>query len=506
MRTAPSWTEAVQDVGPLLRFRAAGLRGRGRRLETLGLALVLLLTLLAAIVPAFLPEMRVTRRDILVLMPTGYLGVLAISLISAAASGGGRELLTREQAVAYPISPTTDHLGALLMAPLNIAWLLQGWALLAGTAYSIGPRPGLALAQLPQLAWLFTATAVAQLVGWMVESIRRRRHGVLVVRSVTGLLAAVAAVIVATHHTSELLDRAPTLRIAIAVIDGAKGDIGPWLRVLVAIVLVGVAAVVLGAFVAGRVMRRPSREELKVESMPRDARTNPASDLVALLRTDRVSIWRSVPLRRGLVVLALMPGAVALAGSLTWENMPIMPGLVCSGGALLFGVNSWCLDGRGALWRDSLPVAPRLAFASRVIVLTEVLLVATAGTMLMAALRAGRPTGGQIAAVICVSLVVSVMVVGTSLRWSTYRPFSVDLRSARATPAPPLVMVGYSARLALSTTVVGMLFGLAGRATWEAPALLAVPFLCVSLFRLAKTADSWADPDVRSRVVAVVAS
>ena len=27
---------------------------------------------------------------------------------------------------------------------------------------------------------------------------------------------------------------------------------------------------------------------------------------------------------------------------------------VAFGGALLFGVNTWCLDGRGALWRDSL--------------------------------------------------------------------------------------------------------------------------------------------------------
>ncbi len=50
--------------------------------------------------------------------------------MSGVASGGGRELLSRDQGVAFPVSPTTDHLGALLMAPLNIAWLLQSWALL----------------------------------------------------------------------------------------------------------------------------------------------------------------------------------------------------------------------------------------------------------------------------------------------------------------------------------------------------------------------------------------
>ena len=38
--------------------------------------------------------------------------------------------------------------------------------------------------------------------------------------------------------------------------------------------------------------------------------------------------------------------------------MTILPGLVASGGALLFGVNAWCLDGRGLLWRENLPARP----------------------------------------------------------------------------------------------------------------------------------------------------
>ena len=59
------------------------------------------------------------------LLPTALVGILLIAIVSAAASGGGRELVPREQAVGFPVSPVTDHLGALLMAPLNIAWLLQ---------------------------------------------------------------------------------------------------------------------------------------------------------------------------------------------------------------------------------------------------------------------------------------------------------------------------------------------------------------------------------------------
>jgi hypothetical protein len=120
----------------------------------------------------------------------------------------------------------------------------------------------------------------------------------------------------------------------------------------------------------------------------------------------------------------------------------IFPGLVASGGALLFGVNSWCLDGRGALWRDNLPVDPRLTFTSRAVVLLEILLVASAVTLVIASLRAGIPTVSEVAAVLSATIVVTVQVVATALRWSVRRPYAVDLRSARATPAPPLVMVG----------------------------------------------------------------
>ena len=47
------------------------------------------------------------------------------------------------------------------------------------------------------------------------------------------------------------------------------------------------------------------------------------------------------------------------------------------------------------------------------------------------------------------------------MRWSVRHPYAVDLRSARATPAPPVVMVGYSARLALTTTLTGLVFEVA---------------------------------------------
>ena len=65
----------------------------------------------------------------------------------------GRELLPRDWATPYPVSPTTDHLGALLMAPLNIAWLVQAWAALAATAYVVTARPALLGALVLVLLW-----------------------------------------------------------------------------------------------------------------------------------------------------------------------------------------------------------------------------------------------------------------------------------------------------------------------------------------------------------------
>ena len=247
------------------------------------------------------------------------------------------------------------------------------------------------------------------------------------------------------------------------------------------------------------------REELRLESGHFPARSAAASDFAMMLRIDRAAVWRSVPLRRGMTVLAVMPGAVALAGDLEWQMLTILPGLVASGGALLFGVNTWCLDGRGALWRDSLPVSPRISFYSRVVVLMEVLLCSAALTLVLAALRAGRPTTSEVVALICSTLVVTLQVVAASMRWSIARPFAADLRSARATPAPPVVMAGYSARLALVTTLTGLTFSaLAELDDARYAVSVSVMFVFWSAWRLRAATRRWDDPVVRSRVIATV--
>jgi hypothetical protein len=244
-----------------------------------------------------------------------------------------------------------------------------------------------------------------------------------------------------------------------------------------------------------------------MESDQHEPRPMPSTVLGVLIRTDRASVWRSVPMRRGVLVLAVGPGLVALFGNLQWSQMTILPGLVTSGGALLFGVNAWCLDGRGALWRENLPAPPSMLFDARAWILAEFLGVASLITVLVGALRAGVPNAEEWAALVAALVVITLQVVGGAMRWSLKHPYPVDLRSARATPAPPAAMVGYSARLATSTTFTGLVFsGCAHVADWRLSLIIAMPCVLWSATRLLRTRRRWQDPFIRAVVVSTVAA
>ncbi|MET0838595.1 MAG: hypothetical protein ABWY19_07440 [Marmoricola sp.] len=510
MSTALSWTElrsGWRDLGSLLAFRRSGVTASSRRrMHVIG-ALVVVLTLTAIVAPAYLggefPRPR--SGQVLALLPSATLGFLVLAIFTGVASAGGREVVPRDQVVAFPVSTTTDHLGALVLAPLNIAWIMQAWLLLGMTSYALGPDRLWAY-EIPLLLWIVTATALAQVVGWLAEGVRRGPHGIGIFRALVILLSAAATALVITGNLARVLDHSPTSKILVTVLDPQSGRWFSWAAGLLVITAVGVAGVVIGAVPAGWALQRPMREELRLESGRYPARSTASSDFAMMLRIDRAAVWRSVPLRRGMMVLTLMPGVVALAGDLEWQMLTVLPGLVASGGALLFGVNTWCLDGRGALWRDSLPVSPRVSFLSRVVVLLEVLLCSASLTLVLAALRAGRPTVPEVVALLCCTLVVSLQVVAAGMRWSIARPFAVDLRSARATPAPPVVMAGYSARLAVATTVTGLIFsGLATLDDARYAVSVAVVLGFWSTWRLWVANRRWEDPAVRSRVVATVA-
>ena len=511
MSIVRSWTEfraGVEDLRALLAFRSHGLSVDARRRLRIAGGLVLLITAAFAVVPAFLREPLEQRHvgGLAAVLPSFYLAFLGLAIVSAVVSGGGREVIPHEQAAAFPISTLADHLGALLLAPLNIAWLMQAWTLLAATSYVLGPDH-LWATLTPIVLWIAVSTALGQAIGWLIEGVRRGTHGIWIIRGLVAVVATGAAVLVLTRHVSDALDVSPTVQLLILAGHGTFADWLLWALGSIVLLLALIVVVLGGAWPARWALQRPLREELRLDSGRHLLRSMPKSDLGALVRLDRAAVWRSVPLRRGVVVLALMPGLVALAGHLEWDLITILPGLVASGGALLFGVNAWSLDGRGALWRETLPVSPQVAFVSKALVLFEVLLVAATATILLGALRAGAPTSAELAATICAALVVSAQVSATSLRWSLDRPFSADLRSARATPAPPVVMVGYSARLAAWTTLTGLVFsGLAFSPDWRYPTSIGVVMLCWAGFRISRTSSHWQNPLVRSRVIATVAA
>jgi len=379
------------------------------------------------------------------------------------------------------------------------------WALLGATAYVV--RPGALLAsQLMLLLWIVAATAIAQSLAWAVEWVRRGRHGVLLVRAAGVVLGGALVVLVVAGELGNVLDGGPSLLLANAIFGASDLVAGP----LAGLVLVAMCstAVVLGGALAHAVARRTARDEAKAEGQTFAPRDLPGSELAALVRVDRASVLRSVPLRRGLMVLALLPGLVAAGGQLSWDLLPILPGLVAAGGALLFGINAWCLDGVGALWRDSLPVDPRLAFVARARVLVEILMVATAGCLAVAGLRAGGlPTSAELAAIVATVVVVSLQVVARSMQWSVRRPYAMDLRSARGTPAPPVAMLTYSAWLAFSSTMTGMVFSVTARLhdpSWAV--VVAIPFVLAAVRRFVITLREWSEPDTRARVIATVSA
>jgi hypothetical protein len=151
-------------------------------------------------------------------------------------------------------------------------------------------------------------------------------------------------------------------------------------------------------------------------------------------------------------------------------------------------------------------VSPATVFAARTWVLMEFLVTASGITLALAVLRAGAPTPAELAALLCTWLVVILQVLSASMRWSLRSPYSVDLRSARATPAPPVAMVGYSTKLAASTTVTSLVFsGLAELDAWPLSVLVAAPFVAWSVLRLLAARDGWVEPASRARVVMTVA-
>ncbi|HEY7857146.1 MAG TPA: hypothetical protein VIC82_01485 [Candidatus Nanopelagicales bacterium] len=501
--------------------RRPGVRVGMLLLLLLALAVLVLGALAAAAVPldlavlagtpgaAELGNMADPTGEVAVLLPTAMLAFLATSMIGPIAAGGSYELLPASQLVAFPVRPRTAVRLSLLLTPLNIAWYLQLVLLTWATAYAIrGPyAPGLPLLVL--FSYVLACTGIGQSLAWLVVGFRKRVAGRVVTRLVMVALVVAVVVIAREDLVPGLLDSSPTVKVLGAMLGAAVGQPGVWVGRTVIMVLAAAAGYALTVRAAGWALRRPGdRGSDAHASAPLTRRELRRTPYAQLLSIDRASIWRSAPLRRGLFVLGGLPAAAGLIAGLSWQSIALLPPLVASGAALLFGVNVFCLDGPGSVWIATLPGYPSLALRAKRRMVLEVSGAAVLVVVVLCGLRAGRaPTVTELVCVLGSSVGCVALVSAISMRLSVTRPHRADLQGPRDTPAPPGSMALYSLRLATLTTLLGVLFSLASYSnSIVAPVLITVGTVLFATWSMRRTEREWSRPETRARVVSTVSA
>ncbi len=448
--------------------------------------------------------------------------LLVVGLLTAAiASSGGRELVPRAQLVAYPVSPATEHLSALLLAPLNLAWWVQvaGLSLVAASAVGVqADRAGtdqvavpLAVALAITWAWVAVVTALGQVVTWAVELVRSVPGGRWWLRGALAAGVAFATANVDADTLVAVLDSGAARFLQDRLLDPvATGRVAGSLVTAAALLVVAGGLVGLGTWVHGVLVRRPSHDQSRQETHRHASRRlpvrGPATGLRAWRRADWRSVLRSPPLRRGLLVLLVAPVAGGLLARVTSADVMLLTAVVAAGAGLLFGVNAFCLDGEGAVWRASLPDPPRAWLVARGVVLVEVVLLTSVPATLAALAGATGPLTPQVVVAAAVGTVaITGQVVARCLRWSVTSPHRAELRTTRDSPAPPGRMAVCSVQLAGPTVLLALALALTARSPSPLlPVLVCVPSLALTAVSLARTARRWDDPVVRSAVVQAV--
>ena len=440
------------------------------------------------------------------LAPLAFLGFAVLAVIAPLTAGGGNEVFPPDQLVGYPVRPRTQFLGGLSLAPLNLVWVLQLLTLTAETAYvsrdGSGWRAGATAA-----GYIVCVTVLGQALSWWVAGLRQTRSGrrLLTALAVLGLAGAVLVVRVGLGHA--IVRHTPT-RTVVRAVEARPDELLRWGLTTGALVLLTAAGLWLGTALCSWALRRPTDTAARVDRGPvrrRGPRTGPLAELVAL---NRASAWRAPALRRGGLVLALLPGIGAAGAGVPWESLTVLPGLVAAGAGLLFGVNAFALDGSGALWMASLPHPPRLVALAKVLVIAETVGAAVALAVVAGSLRSpGGPTGAQLSAIASSAIACTAVVVAVGLSCSVHRPHHALLRSPRDSIAPPGALVVASLRLSAPAAATGLVFSAAGQTglVWLPP-LLAVPVLALALASLRRSLARYDHPVRRARLVSVVSA
>jgi hypothetical protein len=498
-------TSAGAQLLALLRLRWTMVRARRVRVLLLGAgAVVVLLSVEAARSGGSLEAAKLETA--IELAPAAFLGFVVLAVIAPLTAGGGNEVVPPDQLVAYPIRPLTQFLGGLALAPLNLVWVLQLVTLTAETAY-VSRHGSSARAALTAACFVVCITVLGQALAWVVAGLRQTRSGR---RTVTGLgiaLLLAALLGIRLGWGPALLDHTPT-RTLVRALEAQPDELTRWWFTTGTLALATALGLWTGARLCGWALRRPADTGVRTDLDPvrrRGARRSPLAELVAL---NRASAWRAPALRRGGLVLAVLPGIGAAGAGVPWESLTVLPGLVAAGAGLLFGVNAFALDGPGALWMASLPHRPRLVALAKVLVLAETVAAAVALAAVAGGVRSpGSPTPSQVMAITFSGLACTAVVVAVGLSCSVRRPHHALLRSPRDSIAPPGALAMASLQLSAPAALVGILFSGAGETgvVWVPP-LLAVPVVALALLSLRRSLARYDESLPRARVVSVVSA
>lgn len=501
-------TSGWEQLRALVALRWTMVRSRNARRGLAALAACVPLAVLGGAVLARIAPAG-TRFEASLVVPTIYLGFAVLSAVSPLTAGGGNELYPADQLVAYPIRPATHFLTGLAVMPINLAWVSQLVILTAATSFALKTTWTTPLAIPTVLAYVVLATALGQLGSWLVAGIRQTRNGRRALWAVAAAATTAVAFLVRTDRLTDALDASPTVRVVVAMIAvNDKRAYGMWAATTLTLVALAAVTLYAGQAACAWALQRPGDAGTYRESRAVRPRAQGATAFRALLAVDRASVWRSASLRRGAFVLGLLPGAVTFALGVDWGTLLLLPGLVASGAALLFGVNAFCLDAGGAVWLASLPHDPRLALRSKAVVVAETALVCVLLAVGAGLLRVqGAPSAAEAAGLAAAVVATTVSVLGTSMRLSVERPHRADLRGRRDTPAPPGTMAVYSTRMAAQTTFAGLwVGGAAATGVWWVPLLAAAPVVLLGLRSLAISGRTWRDAPSRARVVVTVSA